>query len=31
MKKFLSIAAALLFACFSLSAQNDKADNIIGK
>ena len=31
MKKILSIAAAVLFACFSLAAQNDKADNIIGK
>lgn len=31
MKKFFSLAAALVIACFSLAAQNDKADNIIGK
>ena len=31
MKRLIAIAAALLAACFSLSAQNDKADNIIGK
>ena len=31
MKKFLTIAAALLLAVCGLSAQNDKADNIIGK
>ena len=31
MKRLIAIAAALLAACFSLAAQNDKADNIIGK
>ena len=31
MKKFLSIALAFSLGCLSLSAQNDKADNIIGK
>ena len=31
MKRLLTIALAAVFACFSLSAQNDKADNIIGK
>ena len=31
MKKFLTIALAFALGCLSLSAQNDKADNIIGK
>ena len=31
MKRLIAIAAVIFAACFSLSAQNDKADNIIGK
>ena len=31
MKKFFTMAAALLLAVCSLSAQNEKADNILGK
>ena len=31
MKKFLSFLATLAFCTFAVSAQNDKADNIIGK
>ena len=31
MKKFVTMAAALLLAVCSLSAQNEKADNILGK
>lgn len=31
MKKILTIALAFALGCLSLSAQNDKADNIIGK
>lgn len=31
MKRILTLAVAAVIACFSLAAQNDKADNIIGK